>query len=571
MLESVASRQAALGARFPQWPSRSLDGMLAWAAEAFANNDFVVTDKQVYSYAEMNLWVSKVAAGLQRSGVKSGDHVAVVMANYAEFVAVKFAISRVGAIAVPLNFLNRSNELAYLLAQSDANYLVTMDGFRDLNYLHMLDQIMPGWQQQGGGDAFPKLRQVIVFATGEVEPDNSATDFASLELCGAHDDEKSHPEQGRQNAHAIADIIYTSGTTGGPKGVMLSHDMVLRAAYGSAYARAFGPSRRIQFSLPMYHVYGYVEGLLAVMYVGGAIVPQLKFDPLETLRAVTQHRVNDLLLIPTMTSAILEARKTLSTDFPSLNAMLSSGGKAPASLWPAINQAFGKLEITTGYGMTEATASTTVTRPEDPLDRLLTTNGRLRDVGVAADPTQNGLLVAYRVVDTATEQDVAPGELGELRIKGLGVTQGYYNKPEATAAAFDDQGWMKTGDLGSIDTDRYLRLLGRTKESYRCGGEQVLPFEIEALLMDQPRVIEAFVVPVPDQKMGEAGVGFVVVSGAVNLPSLKVICAEQLARFKVPKHLLLIDAADVPRTATGRPQKFLLVERAMVALGLSAE
>ena len=160
MLESVASRQAALGARFPQWPSRSLDGMLAWAAEAFANNDFVVTDKQVYSYAEMNLWVSKVAAGLQRSGVKSGDHVAVVMANYAEFVAVKFAISRVGAIAVPLNFLNRSNELAYLLAQSDANYLVTMDGFRGLNYLHMLDQIMPGWQQQGGGDTPDSLAAV---------------------------------------------------------------------------------------------------------------------------------------------------------------------------------------------------------------------------------------------------------------------------------------------------------------------------------------------------------------------------------------------------------------------------
>jgi fatty-acyl-CoA synthase len=227
----------------------------------------------------------------------------------------------------------------------------------------------------------------------------------------------------------VASLIFTSGTTGSPKGVMLTHDMMLRAAFGSTYGRAFEDGRRIVFSLPMYHVYGYVEGMLAAMFVGGSIVPQLRFDAADTLRAVTQHRCTDVLLIPTMTLAILDELRGTPHDLSSLHSVISSGGRSPAYIWQQIHDLMHPQEVTSGYGMTEVTASTTVTRPDDPIERLLTTNGRLRDVGPAGDPANGGKLVVYRVVDPATGREVAPGQIGELMARGLGVTAGYYNKP----------------------------------------------------------------------------------------------------------------------------------------------
>ncbi|KAK0361434.1 hypothetical protein LTR94_023373, partial [Friedmanniomyces endolithicus] len=300
--------------------------------------------------------------------------------------------------------------------------------------------------------------------------------------------------------------------------------------------------------------------LLSVLFAGGAIVPDLKFDPRETLRAVERHKVTDLLLIPTMTLAVLDALVDTPVDTTSLRGMLSSGGRTPPGLWDRILAAFRGIEITTGYGMSECTASTTVTRPDDPTDRLRTTNGRLRDVGPAGDPAIGHRLVDYRVVDPQTGAVLAPGEVGELMAKGPGVTAGYYDKPEATAEAFDAHGWLHTGDLGRIDAEGYLSLVGRVKESYRCGGEQVTPSEIEDVLMIHPSVLQAHVAPAPDDRMGEIGVAFVVVRAGHALDPQALIewCAARLARFKVPRHILPIDAADVPLTASGRPRKFLL-------------
>jgi fatty-acyl-CoA synthase len=194
-------------------------------------------------------------------------------------------------------------------------------------------------------------------------------------------------------SEAICDIVYTSGTTGFPKGVILTHDMMLRTAFGSAWARGFEDGRRILFSLPLYHVYGYVEGLLACMFVGGAIIPQTKFDPADSLTAIDDHHASDVLLIPAMTLALMDAQKKLNCPLLSLRSVLSSGGRAPSTIWQQIINHLHPLEITTGYGMTEVTASSTVTRPDDPMERLLTTNGRLRDVGPAADPDLDGRLV----------------------------------------------------------------------------------------------------------------------------------------------------------------------------------
>lgn len=561
-LPSVQDRQAALSRRLPEWRPLTLAEMLDAAAEEFPDRPYLITDQRTWTYREMAQWVRQLAGGLVTAGVRPGEHVALVMANYPAFGALKFAIAAVGAVAVPVNILNRRDELAYVLRQSRAVMLVTMDRFRDLDYLGMLDEIAPGWETEGGGTALPDLRSVSVFKA-EGDGRLGATTFENLRG-GAVDLPRGDPS-------APADIIYTSGTTGSPKGVVLTHDMLLRAAFGSAYARAFEDGRRIHFSLPMNHVYGYVEGLLAALFAGGAIVPHLKFDPCETLRAIERHRVTDLLLIPTMTLAVLDALADTPVDTASLKGMLSSGGRTPPGLWDRILATFGGIEITTGYGMSECTASTTVTRPDDPTDRLKTTNGRLRDVGPAGDPAIGNRIVDYRVVDPQSGAVLAPGEVGELMARGPGVTTGYFDKPEATAEAFDAEGWLHTGDLGRIDTDGYLSLVGRVKESYRCGGEQVTPSEIEDVLMGHPSVLQAYVAPVPDDRMGEIGIAFIVTRPGYVLEPQALInwCAERLARFKVPRHILAIKVEDVPLTPSGRPRKFLLSRLAIERLGLS--
>lgn len=370
------------------------------------------------------------------------------------------------------------------------------------------------------------------------------------------------------DASSIADILYTSGTTGEPKGVLLTHDMLLRTAYGSAYGRAFQDGRRVIFSLPLYHVYGYVEGMLAVLFVGGAIIPQLTFDPARTLVAIGRHRADDALFIPTMTMAVLDEMQRHDHDIPSLCSVISSGGVSPTGLWDRIHTLLGSVELTTGYGMTETTASTTVTRPDDPPERRRTTNGRLRDVGVAGAPELGGRLAVYRVVDPQSREELPTASVGELRARGPGVTRGYYNKPEETAAVFDEQGWLRSGDLGRVDADGYITLVGRLKDCYRCGGEQVVPKDIEDVLTGHPVVSQAHVVPIPDPRMGEVGVAWVVFRDgcAADPDELVAYCGARLARFKVPRHVLAIAATDLPTTPSGRPRKFLLAERAIAHL-----
>ena len=563
---SVNDRQSALARRFPAWPARTLDQMLDAAAAEFPTRPYLITDTQTWTYSDIQAWSERLAAGLLAAGVQPGDHVAMLMANHPEFVAVKFAISRVGAVAVPINFLNRRDELAYVLRQSDAVLLVTMDSFRGLDYLGFLDELAPGWATHGGGAAFPRLKQVVVFPASGQAVRAGAHALGSLGDGAAPWQAITHP-----GPASNSDIIYTSGTTGSPKGVMLSHDMMLRAAFGSAWGRAFEDGRRVLFSLPMYHVYGYVEGLLSVLFVGGAIVPRLKFDAVDTLEAVARHGVTDLLLIPTMTLALIDELKARPYVLAPLHSVLSSGGRSPAYIWQAIIDHLRPLEITTGYGMTEVTASSTVTRPDDPMSRLLTTNGRLRDGGPAGAGGPDGKLVVYRVVNPDTGQDVALGDIGELLAQGPGVTAGYYNKPEATAEAFTADGWLLTGDLARMDAEGYLTLAGRRKESYRCGGEQVLPSDAEDLLVTHPAVWQAHVVPVPDERMGEVGVACVVLREQANVTpaELTAFCAQGLARFKVPRHILLMKAEDIPVTPSGRARKFLLVQQVSTLLGLA--
>ena len=564
-LGPLAERRSSLDRRYPRWNATTLHGALDAATELWVDRPYVITDDRTYTYAEMRDWSIRLARGLASRGIAPGEHVGLEMANYPEFVACKLAISRVGGVAIPINFLNRRDELAYVLGQSRAAALIVMARHRDLDYLQMLDDISPGWATQGGGSELPDLRTVVVF-----ENDGQATRTDALTLARLESEAPVDLPLPEVDPGSTADILYTSGTTGGPKGVLLTHDMLMRTAYGAAYGRGFEDGRRVHFAMPMYHVFGYVEGMLPVLFVGGAIVPHLSFGPVDSLEAIERHRATDMLAIPLMTQAVMDAQKQRRADLGSLASILSSGTATPPGLWDRIDLELPCDEVTTGYGMSETTASSTVTRPDDGPEKRRSTNGRLRDVGAAGDPALNGRLVVYRAVDPDTGRDLGRGSVGELQATGPGVTHGYWDKPEATAAAFTGDGWLRTGDLGMIDDEDYVHLVGRVKDCYRCGGEQVVPADIENLLLKHPSVAQALVVPVPDDRMGEAGAAFIVrrAGEPVTENELMELAAEHLAKFKVPKYVFFIDAADIPVTASGRPRKFLLSERALSLIDL---
>jgi len=237
-----------------------------------------------------------------------------------------------------------------------------------------------------------------------------------------------------------------------------------------------------------------------------------------------------------------------------------------------VRDLLGAEEIFTAYGMTETTASTTCMQPDDPIERLMTGQGRLKPAGVAGEPDLGGVLATYKVVDLVTGAELPPGADGELLCRGPAVTAGYYKKPEETAAAFTPDGWLRTGDIGHIDADGYLSLTGRKKESYRCGGELVMPKEIEEVLLSHPGVVQAHVVPVPHRRMGEVGAAFIVVEeGLVPDPDAIIAhCRDRLARFKVPAHVFPIADVELPTSASGKIQKFLLSERATKLLEAGA-
>ena len=529
-------------------------------------------DSRTYTYRDIQQWSRALAAGLIESGVQAGDHVAVVLANLPEYVAVKYAIARAGAVAVPVNYALRRRELSYILEQSDSTVLITMDRLRDRNYLEDLDALMPDWEHAGGSTQWPQLRRVFVH-TIEGNPRSAATTLSALSAMGTP---TSRTELTRREARADpffrSDIIYTSGTTGLPKGVMLSHDMILRAAYASAYTRAFEDGRRILFSLPMHHVFGYVECLIATTFVGGAILPHVVFDARKMLDAARSHRATEMVCVPMMTLKLLGVARQHGFDGSSLLAMFNSGGASPPTIWRDIRELLGAREILTAYGMTETTASTTCTLPEGADEFLLSTNGRLKFAGVAGDPAQGGVLAQYKTVDPVTGDDLPLGVAGELVARGSIVTEGYYKKEEETRAAFTADGWLRTGDVGVVTADGYLTLTGRLKETYRCGGEMVMPREIEELLTEHPLVGQALVVGLPDIKMGEVGCICIVPAGDTrpNPQDLIDLCISRLARFKVPRHVIFLTADEVPLTATGRAQKFKLAELAKERLSIDS-
>lgn len=545
---------------FPVWTERSLGDWLAFCAERYADRPLVITDDRAVTYAEADAWATRLADGLVALGVKPGEHVGILMANYAEFVPIKFAAARAGAVAVPMNFLYREEELEYVLGQSECRVLITMTGFAGLDYLQMLDTIAPDWETGETSPDLPLLRDVVLLSTDGRIRDGVRTvadlDDLGREHAGASDGIEIDPR-------SIADILYTSGTTGSPKGVMITHDASQRTGYASALTRAFEDGRRVLFSLPCYHMFGYVEGLIAAMVVGGAVILQPKFDPVEYLRGIEKHRATDILCVPTMTVAILEHPDVKKYDLSSLKAILSGAAPGPVWLWEKVEKELGATEIVTGYGMTECGGAMTLTLPEDPYETTATTAGQAKWAGVAGIPERGGALTEYSTVDPSTGEFLPDGEEGELVSRGPTNMLGFWNKPEETARGLQDN-WVFSGDLGRVRPDGYLEITGRSKELYKSGGELVMPKEIEELLSAHPEISQVYAIGIRDDRWGEIGCACIVRAPGATITEDEVIaiCKEHLARFKVPKIVWFLEPGDLPTTPTGKIQKYRLVQQA---------
>jgi fatty-acyl-CoA synthase len=591
-IDQADRRRSDLEARHRPWRPQTLTALLDTLARRFPDRPFVIGEEETLSYADLADRSAALARGLVARGVQVGERVALVLPNGPDMIAARFAVARAGAVAVPVSFRLHAAELAQILLQSEASALITMEEFREINALDTLDRIAPGWERLSPGDApgpagasseeagpdepgpgtgsLPELGLVVTVPRG---PAGARPGLLTLAALGTGPDPGLDAMLSVRAAVATAQdvstIFYTSGTTGIPKGVLSTHEMELRSAYGSAYARAFEDGRRIMFALPLNHVFAYIEGLLASMFVAGSVVVQSVFNPEASLAAIGRHQVGEALFVPTMSLAVVEAARRTRRDLSSLHSVMSAASSAPASLWNDLREVLGAEQLVTAYGMSETSAATTFTRVGGPVEDLEHTVGWPKPGGIAGDPHLGGALAEYKAIDQLTGADLPRGSAGELVARGPIVCQGYFRQPGATAAAVLPGGWLRSGDLGLIREDGALVLTGRAKEVYKCGGELVMPTEVEACLTRRPDIAQAYVVGVPDARMGEVGCAWVIPGEDAKLDTEEVIryCRAELARYKVPQYVMVTTAAELPLTVSGKVQKFRLAERAVSDLG----
>jgi fatty-acyl-CoA synthase len=552
--DGVAQRREAIEQRHPSWVPMTLDTYFAQAAERFADRLLILTDDVTKRYAEVNREATRIAQMLRDRGVQPGDRVAMLMANYPIAVSLLFGIWRAGATAVPLNTLYRAEELGFVLGQSLPRLVIAMTRFQKRDFASELPPLLRPDVDLLLYDAQSAETSDLVAAIDAVTTIDEATTA----------DPTRHP----------AVIMYTSGTTGSPKGVMLSHDNLLRAAYAGAHHQAFDDGRRAIFSLPLYHGFGLVVGLLSGIVVGGSIVPLLRFDPRAMLAGIARHRATYLMGVPTMTVAMLEVAEHEPFDLSSLTAIHSAAAPTPSWVWQRIQAVFGCGEIFTSYGQTEATATIICTQPGDPLEVVATTQGIVVKGGVAGIPERGGDIAEFRIVDPETGADSPPGTPGEIWTRGPMNSLGYLDRPADTAALFAEGGWLRTGDRGYFRDDGNLLLTGRTKELFKSRGELVSPKEIEEVITTHAGIREAYVIGMPDDRYGECGCAWLVSADPVAPSAAEVIAylAERLPRYKMPRDIWFIDGAELPKTGTGKVQKNLLKERAerLLATGAAA-
>ena len=500
------------------------------------------------SYAELAREVERVALGLLGLGIEKGDRVGIWSPTCSQWPFVQLATARVGAILVNVNPAYRPNELAYALRHSGVRLLVTAQSFKTSDYLAMIGEVR---------DTLPALERAVTIGT---ERAGAPDDLLWDELVAAGADVDAAALQTRESTLDADDAIniqYTSGTTGNPKGATLTHHNILNNARSISETLGYTPDDRVCIPVPMYHCFGMGIGNLGCITAGATMVfPAASFEPLSTLEAIEAERCTSIYGVPTMFIAELEHPRFPEFDLSSLRTGIMAGAPCPVEVMKRVIADMHAREVCVAYGMTETAPVSFLTRPNDDVERRVSTVGTVFPH------------VEAKVIDPATGLVTPVGVPGEVCTRGYLVMLGYWNDPDATAEAVDAAGWMHTGDLGVMDAAGYLNIVGRSKDMVIRGGENLYPREIEEVLFEHPAVASAQVIGVPDERMGEELMAWIVLRERADATDdeIRDFCRERVAHFKVPRYVKFVD--EFPLTVTGKVQKFRMREIAIQELGL---
>ena len=510
-------------------------------AARFGDREALVAAHQNHrsTYSELVAQCEVVARGLMARGVKPGDRVGIWSPNRFEWVVVQYATAAMGAILVNINPAYRTSELEYALNQSGISFLILAARFRQADYKAMLAEVK---------GKCPDLREALVLEDGweALKRDAAKTSEAALR----------EVEASLQFDDPI-NIQYTSGTTGFPKGATLTHHNILNNGFFIGETLKYSEHDRVCIPVPFYHCFGMVLGNLACTTHGATmVIPAEAFDPVLTMETVQRERCTSLYGVPTMFIAELEHPRFKDFDFSSLRTGIMAGSPCPVEVMKKVQTVMHIPEMTIAYGMTETSPVSTQCATDDPLERRVSTVGKVHPH------------VEIKIIDPATGNIVTRGEAGELCSRGYIVMRGYWNNEEATRQAVDAARWMHTGDLATMDEDGYVNIVGRIKDMIIRGGENIYPREVEEFLYTHPDVADVQVIGVPSEKYGEEVMAWVKPrEGAkVTGEELAAWCRGKIASFKIPRHWKLVDS--FPMTVTGKVQKFKMRETSVEELGL---
>jgi fatty-acyl-CoA synthase len=511
--------------------------LLTQLAESLPHHEALVySDRNLrHTFRDLEREARLIARGLIGAGVARGDRVAVWATNVPEWIVLQFALAKAGAILVTVNTSLRSREIEYLLRQSESSILVTIAGFKGVDYMAELR------------DANVTTLRRVIFVGDDCPAD--AMPYAELRTLASGVSEAALDQ--READVAVDDVInmqYTSGTTGFPKGVMLSSRNIVNNGYWIGQGLGYTPSDRLCLCVPLFHCFGCVLGVLAAYTHGACLCPIEAFDPGRVLETVDRERCTSLYGVPTMFLAELEHPEFDRFRTDSLRTGIMAGALCPEPLMRRVIDTMHLPELTIVYGLTETSPGLTQTpRDADLIERTQTVGRVMPETDV-------------RIVDPQTGTEAAIGADGELWAKGYVVMQGYYKMPDATNAAITPDGWLRSGDQASIDQDGRIRITGRIKDIIIRGGENIAPKEVEDVLRTHPLIADASVYAVKSEFFGEEVAAALRLhpGKTVDVEQVQAFCRERLARFKTPRYIRLVDA--FPLTASGKIQKFRLRE-----------